>query len=140
MSRSIVEAIRDYLNTCPLLAGSRFNVDYLTEKADEGYSIEVIPCEPYIKKYIDGSGVKQFQFALMSKEFYEEDARVNIENTGLYEDIENWIQQSNITGNYPVLEENQIPYSIEVTSKGYCFDATGTTAAYRIELRFTYAK
>lgn len=140
MSKSIVEAIKDYLNTCPLLSGSRFNIDFLTEKADEGYSIEIIPCEPYVKKYADGSGVKQFQFALMSREFYDEDARVNIENSGLYENIEKWIQANDLARVYPVLDSNQVPHSIEVTSKGYLFDVTGTAGAYRIEMRFTYAE
>ena len=78
---SIIESIRTFFLTCPFLHDGRVNVDYLGEEMS--YSIDPLPCDPVIQKYVDGGKKKQYQFAVCSKEVYDEDARVNIENSGL---------------------------------------------------------
>ena len=77
---SIIESIRTFFLTCPFLHDGRVNVDYLGEEMS--YSIDPLPCDPVIQKYVDGGKKKQYQFAVCSKEVYDEDARVNIENSG----------------------------------------------------------
>ena len=75
---SIIESIRTFFLTCPFLHDGRVNVDYLGEEMS--YSVDPLPCDPVIQKYVDGGKKKQYQFAICSKEVYDEDARVNIEN------------------------------------------------------------
>ena len=55
------------------------NVDYIGTEMT--YSIDPLPCDPIIQRYVDGGAKKQFQFAFTSKEQYDEDARINIDNS-----------------------------------------------------------
>lgn len=49
---SIIESIRTFFLTCPFLHDGRVNVDYLGEEMS--YSIDPLPCDPVIQKYVDG--------------------------------------------------------------------------------------
>ena len=42
---SIIEAVRKYLQTCPLLKGGTLNVDFLPPEAAT-YSVDVVPVKP----------------------------------------------------------------------------------------------
>jgi hypothetical protein len=53
-----------------------------------------------IQKYVDGGKKKQYQFAICSKEAYDEDARVNIENSGFYQELQEWLEESRTMGNF----------------------------------------
>lgn len=135
---NVIEYIRDMIRSCPLLEdGKRVNVDYIGEKMS--YSIDALPCDPIITPYVDGGAKKQFQFAFTSKEEYDEDARVNIENSGFFEKFEEWLQ---ILGNWknplPEMEEKKNPVCFETMNKGYLYDIDGRLAKYRIECRFIY--
>ena len=56
---SIIESIRTFFLTCPFLHDGRVNVDYLGEEMS--YSIDPLPCDPVIQKYVDGGKKKQYQ-------------------------------------------------------------------------------
>lgn len=77
---SIIEAVRAFILTCPFLQEWRVNVDYIG--VDMSYSIDPLPCTPTLSKYVDGARKKQFQFALMSREAYDEDARIILRTAG----------------------------------------------------------
>ena len=77
---NLINNIRSFILTCPFLEGGRVNVDYIGEGM--GYSIDPLPCDPIIQRYTDGGAKKQFQFAFTSQEEYDQDARINIENSG----------------------------------------------------------
>ena len=96
---SIIEAVRAFILTCPFLQEWRVNVDYIG--VDMSYSIDPLPCTPTLSKYVDGARKKQFQFALMSREAYDEDARINIENSGFYQQFEEWLEQQGEVGTRP---------------------------------------
>ena len=73
----MIDSIRTYMITCPYLDDERvINVDYLTNELS--YSIEPIPSDPYVKRFVDGGGIKQFQFAFTSKESYDASETVGI--------------------------------------------------------------
>ena len=72
----IIENIRSFILECPFLQDYRVNVDYLGENME--YSIDPLPCDPIIQKYVDGGAKKQFQFAFTSRERYDQDTRINI--------------------------------------------------------------
>lgn len=135
---SIIQAVRDYIAACPLLKDGRIlGVDRIGADAIE-YSIDVLPCEPIVKKYTDGSKVKQFQFAFSSREAYGKDVIQGIQNSAFYEDFADWITRNDDAGNYPDLGEFRSVRSIELTSGGYALDVTETTARYQMQLRLTY--
>lgn len=133
-----IEYIRDIINKCPLLEqGKRVNVDYVGEKMS--YSIDALPCDPIMKRYVDGGMKMQFQFAFTSKEEYDEDARVNIENSGFFEKFEDWLQKlGNWKNPLPDMEEKKLPIRFETLNKGYLYDVEESKAKYRIECRFIY--
>ena len=131
---SIIESIRTFFLTCPFLHDGRVNVDYLGEEMS--YSIDPLPCDPVIQKYVDGGKKKQYQFAVCSKETYDEDARVNIENSGFYQGLQEWLEESSDDGELPELaNEKQHATAVETLNSGYLYDAEANLATYRIEYR-----
>lgn len=137
---NVIEYIRNVIKACPLLEeGKRVNVDYIGECMS--YSIDVLPCDPIIKKYVDGGSKKQFQFAFTSKEEYDEDARVNIENSEFFENFEEWLQKLGDRKNpLPDMEKGKAPILFETLNKGYLYDVEESKAKYRIECRLIYSQ
>lgn len=135
---NILSYIRDFILTCPLFDGENVNVDYIGTNMT--YSIDALPCDPIIKSYMDGGQQKQFQFALTSKEQYDEDVRINIENSGFYEAFEEWLDRQSMLGNLPDMEVGKSPARFETKNKGYLYDVEEVYAKYRIECRFIYTQ
>lgn len=134
-----IEYVRDQIMKCPLLEGETVNVDYIGEAMT--YSIDALPCDPIIGRYVDGGEKKQFQFAFTSKEQYDEDSRVNIENSSFFEKFEEWLGRlGNWKNPLPDMEDGKSPIRFEVQNKGYLYDVEEVYARYRIECRFIYSQ
>lgn len=133
---SLIDSIRAFILTCPFLQDWRVNVDYIGEEM--GYSIDPLPCDPIIQKYMDGGAKKQFQFAFTSQEEYDQDARINIENSGFFQRFSEWMEEQDFIGNFPSLDEGKIPISLETLNSGYLYDVDEVRARYRIEGRLIY--
>ena len=86
---NIIESVRAFILQCPLLANEQVNVNYIGKNM--AFSVDPLPCIPIIQRYVDGGSKKQYRFALTSKELYDEDTRINIENSQFYEDFEQWL-------------------------------------------------
>ena len=134
--KPIIDSIRDYILMCEFLKDYKVNVDNLGVNME--YSINALPCNPLIKKYADGGSVKQFQFALTSKDCYDGDARTAIENSGFYERFEDWIEQQDIKGILPELSGDKAPVSITVMQKGYLYDLDTDLGQYEIQCKLEY--
>lgn len=135
---NLIDSVRSHILTCPFLSDGRVNVDYIG--TDMGYSVDPLPCDPIIQRYMDGGAKKQFQFAFTSQEEYDQDARINIENSGFFQSFEEWLEQQSFNGNLPKLEEKKNPISIETLNSGYLYDMNGENAKYRIECRLIYTQ
>ena len=135
---NVIGYIRDIIKTCPLLEeDKRVNVDYVGESMS--YSIDALPCDPILVQYVDGGAKRQFQFAFTSKEEYDEDARVNIENSGFFEKFEEWLHKlGNWRNPLPDMGDGKAPIRFETLNKGYLYDIDGNLAKYRIECRLIY--
>lgn len=133
----LIECIRNYILRFPELKDGYLLVDILGDKPIE-YTIETVPCAPVVRKYTDGSCMKQFLFIFASREFFSEDVAQNIENLGFYEKFEDWIKEQNDEGILPDLGDDREPVSIEVLTGGYAFEADTNTTRYQIQLRLTY--
>ena len=133
--KPIIESIRDYILTCDFLKDGKVNIDYLPDEM--AYSIEPIGGNPVYKKYVDGSCLKQFQFALMSVEAYDGDARTAIAASGFYQLFEEWIENNNRNDIYPELESYD-PIRIDVLQSGYLFSTEADLGMYQIQLRLIY--
>lgn len=135
----IIKALRDYISQCPYLYefNKGINVDYLDNDSTT-YSIEEVPCEPIIKRYINGDTKRQYDFIFASRESYGADVFQNIENSGFYEDFSNWIEEESLKGNLPSLEGNKESLEIKVSTTGYAFQTDDNSARYQIQLKLIY--
>lgn len=84
--KTIIESIREYVRMYPDINNWKINIDRLGNGME--YSIDPIGADPIYKRYVDGSCLKQFQFALTSKEAYDGDARTGIANSGFYQNFD----------------------------------------------------
>ena len=137
----IIDSIRKYMLKCPHLSefAKGINVDYLGSEADS-YSLEETPCVPIVKRYVDGSSIRRFEFIFCSRESYGAEALQNIANCGFYEHFADWIEEQNRIGELPELREGLTSQKIECTSTGYAMQVDEDTARYQIQLRLTYFK
>lgn len=139
---AIVEAVRDYILTCPLLQElARVNVDFLPTDTST-YSVETVPTDTIIETNIDGSTVRQFVFVFASRVTYTDELRNNIDNSGFYEGFEKWLEENSEKNVLPRLDEGLTATKIEAMSSGYLFDISGdlTNARYQIQCRLIYEK
>lgn len=136
---SIIDALEKYFIGCELLKDGALRVDYLGEKPVE-YTIEVLPCDPVVKRYLRGSTVRQYLFAFGSREFYSQERLQNIQNSAFYELLADWVETRSMSGILPELPDGMEAQQLEVVSSGYLFDGSMTNARYQIQLRLLYFK
>jgi len=139
----IIKALRNYIRTCPNLDtfnnAIRVNVNYLEPNPDT-YSIEEVPIEPIVKKYVNGDSIRQYAFIFTSREPYGIDVLQNIDNSGFYEKFADWIEKNNDNAIFPLLDNGLESLEIKVTSTGYAFAVTEDTAQFQIQLKLKYFK
>ncbi|WP_346905962.1 chloramphenicol resistance protein [Clostridium sp.] len=139
----IIASLRKYIEKCPYLDtfnnAIRVNVNYL-EPSPDTYSIEEIPIDPIVKKYVNGDTVRQYDFIFTSREPYGVDVMQNIDNSGFYEQFASWVEMQNDNEIFPILGNGLEPQEIKVTSTGYAFAVTESTAQFQIMLRLKYFK
>lgn len=136
---TVIECVRDWLKEYSGLSG-RLDVDFLGEDADT-YSIDTIPSEEVIKRYKDGGCVKQFQFAISSRRFYDQNIAQNIDNLKFFEDLGAWVEQKAKARQLPVMDSGRTAQKIIVTSTAYPFIVDeGGKARYQMQMRLEYYK
>ncbi len=136
----IIDKVKAYLKGCPLLAAKgTINVNYLGAEPCK-YSIETIPVNPLVKRYTDGGELRQYLFALVSREAYDENALENMNVAKFFEEFENFISEQDKSGNYPALSDGLDAIKIEVVSSGYLASADEKTARFSVEIKLTYRK
>ena len=134
---AVMQSVQKWLKTYSGLSG-RLDVDFLDEDADT-YSVDTIPCEEIIKRYKDGGTVRQFQFAVSSRRYYEQNIKNNLSNLQFFEDLTAWIESKSRARQLPTMDKGRTAQKIVVTSSGYPFDVTENgMARYQMQLRLEY--
>lgn len=136
---SIIQSVVNYVTACPLLAEGYMRVDNLGPEPVE-YGVAVLPNTPIVKKYVDGSSIRQYLFAVTSREYYSIDMLANIDNSEFYEDLADWFEEQNAAQNYPALGEGKTVQRIELVTSGYLYSTDRKTARYQLEVRVIYYK
>lgn len=135
----IMDAIREFVKNCPYL--DEFNkgigVDYL-DAEETCYSVESVPADPILKRYIDGTTKRQQVFVFSSREAYGDDVRQNIENLGFFEHFASWLEKQTLTDNLPDLGEQRTAEKITASTTGYAYNTDVKNAKYQIECRLIY--
>jgi hypothetical protein len=132
----MITEIRNWFASCPILQKETIlNVDTLGADPVE-YEIAPLSCDPIVKKYTDGSSIRQFQFAFASREKY--DGEQNMQNTSFYEQLQSWVEEQSENGNLPALGNGRKARAIQILSCGYVYDTGDSTAIYQMELSLLY--
>jgi len=135
---SIIGAVREYISTCPFLKEfARIHVEYLDTEADS-YTVDAIPGEPLVQRYLNGDSEKQFSFTLSSRESYGPDVLQNLENSGFYDRFADWLETESRRGNLPELPVGKEALSIRAISQGFVFQTDLDAAQYQIQCRLLY--
>lgn len=139
MVRSIMEGLTAYFLQCPLLKDGVFRVNALGSNPVE-YALESAITSPVLKKYVDGSSVRQYQFNFNSREAYSMDRIMAIRNESFYEDFCNWVEEQSVAGNLPEMPEGCEAQELTVLAPGYMLDASMENAFYQVQLQLKYFK
>lgn len=135
--KTVMEILQGWFKTYKGLSG-RLDVDFLDDEADT-YSIDTIPCEEVLKRYMDGSTRKQFQFAISSRRFYDQNISQNLSNLQFFEDLTAWIEEKAAERSLPVMDGGREALGIFVTSTAYPFVVTEDgKARYQLQMRLEY--
>ena len=135
LNDSIIGALREYFLSCPYLKDGKFSVDFLPN--DTSYSIDPLPSDPIYRRYVDGGKIYQLEYTFTSKEAYDGNTRTMIDNSFFYQQLSEWVEKQEETGNLPELEGYHAISNV-VTSSGYLFDADSDLAKYQVQLRLLY--
>ena len=139
MVESIIEGVTNYFLKCPILKDGVFRVDALGSEPVE-YAIETGLTSPVLKRYVNGSSIRQYQFNFNSREAYAMDRILAIQNERFYEDLCNWVEEQDKAGNLPELPQGCEAQALEVLAPGFMLDATMENAHYQIQLQLRYFK
>ena len=134
---AVIQSVQKWLKTYSGLSG-RLDVDFLGEDA-EAYSVDTIPCEEIIKRYRDGGTLRQFQFAVSSRRFYEQNIKQNTSNLQFFEDLTAWVEKKARSRELPAMDKGRTAQRIVVTSTAYPFIVSEDgKARYQIQMRLEY--
>ena len=134
---TVIESVKEWLKEYNGLSG-RLDIDFLGENADT-YSIDTIPCEEVLKRYLDGSSRKQFQFAVSSRRFYSQNIKQNLENLQFFEHLTSWVEHKARAHELPEMDNGRTAQKIVVTSTAYPFIVSEDgKARYQLQMRLEY--
>lgn len=122
-----------------MVKGKKIKVNNLDE-TPLSMTIDQVPANPVIKKYVDGGSQRQTIFVLASREEYDAQTWKQIEAANFYENLQEWFEEQNYNKNLPTLDNGFHALRIEVTSSGYLFSSDKKTARYQIQCKLIYYK
>ncbi len=133
----MINSIKAFIKTCPILADVDVNVNYLGENA-ESSAIENVSAEPVIKNYTDGGALRQFLFTVALRERYGQDVAENTAATVKLEQLSDWIYEQDRLGILPAFSGNKNSVSLEVIKTGWVDEKQSDTAKYQLQCRLVY--
>lgn len=137
MADTIIESLRDYFLTCPLMGNCKINVDLLPESGME-YSIDPEQAAEILKKFVNGDTQRQYLFMIRSVNSYGSDVLQNMANSGFFEKFSAWLEKQTNLEKLPDLPIGKSPELIEAQSTGFLFKTSPNSGKYQIQCRLIY--
>ena len=135
--KTMIDEVRDYFKECPYLKEyAELNIEYLVDKTKVGSINENPNYNPILQRFLYGSE-RQFLFTFDSKLIWNEDIQNNIDNSKIFENIRNWLENNNKKKIFPNIKGI---YEIGATTNGYIFATNANEAIYRIQCYLNYFK
>lgn len=136
----MMNTIRDWLRSCPLIDhNDRFCLDWL-DAEPLAYTIEETPNTAVVRRYLDGTTMREKVWVLAAVQDYSPDTLQQIANSGFWEQLADWVEAQNKAKNFPALPEGCTPAKIEITTTHYLYRAWANTARYQVQMKLTYYK
>lgn len=141
MAVNVLAALHDYFGSCPVISGKVFNVAHLPEMPHDGieFSIDVTPSDQVLEQHMRGHGFYRRLFVIESVNAYGADVWHNLENSGLYEQLEEWILENNRKRVFPHIAPYE-PEGVFANTPGYILSAEPGMAQYQIQLELRFYK
>lgn len=138
---TVIEALHSYFKTSPALADVRLDIDCL-QRDHEKFSLDSVPGERIVKKYMDGSSVRRQLFTISSRAPYGPDLDQQADNLEIFGELEDWLDDQGQLGLLPNLGDRRRARSLRVTSSAYPIEVDEgqgvPTARYQIQLELIY--
>ncbi len=135
----MIKELYEFFAKCPLLSNGEINVDYLGSE-NGSYTIETLPCEPVLKKYLTGGERCQYSFQIALRQNYRGSPAENMQNEELCERLADWVEECAEKGVLPELSDGKTAQDLSVTTGGYMYDESSGYARYQIGFRLVYTK
>ena len=133
-----ISKLRSYLfeiiNTLTLDRNYQINTNMLSNTIND-YSLDKIPTNTEVEKWIVGVSKRRDVYSFRSRKPYSQDASVNLESAGFFEQFENAIKTNNDRGNLPDINNIE---SIECLNCATMNSTDGKQAAFDIQIQITY--
>ena len=113
---------------------NKINANMLSNDIDN-YSLDKIPVNPEIQKWIIGIVKKKDVYSFRSRMAYSQDTINNLRNIGFFEQFEEAIKTNNEKGVLPEIDGIE---SIECLNCGTMNNAGTNTAEFDIQIQITY--
>ena len=113
---------------------SQINADMLSNRIDD-YSLDKIPTASVVEKWIMGVEIHKDIYSFRSRKEYSQDAIMNLNNIGFFENFEEIIKSNNDKGILPEIENIQ---SIECLNCGTLNHTDDNGAIFDIQIQITY--
>lgn len=135
-----IDALRTYLLSVidEMVNDTKYqiNADMLSLNVGD-YSIDRIPTQPNVNKWIIGTIKKRDLYSFRSRKAYSQDTINNLENIGFFEAFEEKITENNNKQIWPNIEGIE---KIECLNTGSMNGATTNSAEFDIQIQITYRK
>lgn len=133
----MIDSVRDFMKSCPLLSEIDVNINYLNESAVSG-AVENVSAQPVIKMYTDGGTMRQMLFTVSLRQAFGQEDAANGAAVSKLEQVSDWIETQSNAGILPSLEGKRSPVSLEIEKSGWLEDKTTDTAKYQLQCRLVY--
>lgn len=133
-----ISKLREYLMTIitTMTQNNQYQINANMLSNDiNNYSLDKIPTESTIEKWIFGVEIHRDVFSFRSRMAYSQDTINNLKNIGFFEEFEKIIKSNNEKGILPEIENIE---KIECLNCGTMNDAGTNTAEFDIQLQITY--
>lgn len=131
------EAVWQWLFTCPYIQDMFFAFGLV-----ENGATQLVPSEAELNEYIDGSKRMKYTASLVRYITLSEEPNdiLNITNLVDFEQVKDWVDVRNESGEFPEFPDDCIVEELKVlpNTAGFAVDKDMTTAKYMIEFEIYY--
>ena len=101
-------------------------------------ALDADPETEIVKRYTDGSSIRNYRFAIRSAGSYGADVLQQISNSGIFESLSEWLEMQTRTCVLPFLPDGREAQAITVQSAGPQIAADAAEGTYQIQCTLQY--